>query len=246
MQEARPLHLLELFADDVDALADQPPVGLDLRFARAAEKAEAAALALKVGPRPDQAAFLIDEMGELDLEAPFPRPRALPENLQDETGAVEHLGVPRRLEVPLLDRRERMIDDDELGVLGADETRELLDLASAEQSGRPWVRNGHEPARLDVEIDGGGETDRLIEARLRRSLGSRRPFGLRARPPRLASRTGASTTAFARPAIRASPRLARGPLLLALQLSRVGRTQLLTQRHLPPRKCLRAEWVDPA
>src|SRR4029079_7068742 len=33
----------------------------------------------------------------------------------------------------------------------------------------------------------------------------RRPFGRRVRPPRLVSRTGASTTAFARPAIRARP-----------------------------------------
>jgi hypothetical protein len=106
-------------------------------------------------------------MGELDLEAPFPRPRTLPENLQDEAGAVEHLGVPGGLEVSLLDGRERVIDDDELRALGADETRELLDLASAEQSGRPWIRDGHESARLDIEIDGGGETDRLIEARLR-------------------------------------------------------------------------------
>ena len=246
MQEASPLHLLELFADDVDALADQPPVRLDLRFAGAAEKAEAAALALKVGPRPDQTAFLIDEMGELDLEAPFPCPRPLPEDLQDETGAVEHLGVPCRLEVPLLNRSERMIDDDELGVLGADETRELLDLAGAEESGRPWVRNGHEPARLHIEIDGGGKTDRLIEARLRRSLGrsphlwpapSPSSFGLENRRQHHRFRAACYT----RP-----PRLARDPLLLALQLSRVGRTQLLTQRHLPPRKCQRAEWVDPA
>ncbi len=83
MQEARALHLLELLADDIDALADQPPVGLDLSLTGAAEKAEAAALTLKVGPRSDQPALLIDEMGELDLKAPFPRPRALSEDLED-------------------------------------------------------------------------------------------------------------------------------------------------------------------
>ena len=88
----------------VDALADQPPVGLDLRLAGAAEEAEAAALALKVGPGADQPALLIDEMGELDLQAPFPRPRARAEDLENQSGAVEHLGVPRGLQIALLHR----------------------------------------------------------------------------------------------------------------------------------------------
>ena len=72
----------------------QAAVGLDLRFAGAAEKAEAAALAFEMGPGPHQPALLIVEMGELDLQAPFPRPRARAEDLEDQAGAVEHLGVP--------------------------------------------------------------------------------------------------------------------------------------------------------
>ena len=105
---------------------------------------------------------------------------------------------------------------------------ELLDLAGAEQSRRPRIRHRHEPARLDVEIDGGGETDRLIEARLRRSLGRRRAFGRRPRPPRLACRAPAPAPPLSRGLADARPPRARaGPLLLALQLSRVGRTQLL-------------------
>ena len=124
MQRAGAPHLLELLADDVDALADDAAVGLDLGLAGAAEKAEAAALPLKMRPGPDQPALLIDEMGELDLQAPFPRPRPLPEDLEDQTGAVEHLGVPRGFEIALLHGRERMIDDDELGLLGADQSRQ--------------------------------------------------------------------------------------------------------------------------
>ena len=105
------------------------PVGLDLRLARTAEKAEAAALPFEVSPRPDQPALLIDEMGELDLEAPFPRPRAPAENLENQTGTVEDLGIPRGLKVALLDGRERMIDDDEHGLLGTHEPGEFLDFA---------------------------------------------------------------------------------------------------------------------
>ncbi len=170
MQAARTAHLLELLADDVDALADDAAVGLDLRLAGTAEKTEAAALPLKVGPGPDQPALLIDEMGELDLQAPFPRPRPLAEDLEDQPGAIEHLGVPCPFEVALLHGCERVIDDDQRSILGAHQSCKLFDLAGAEQRRRPWARHRHEAARGDVEIDRGSETRRLFEPGLRRPL----------------------------------------------------------------------------
>ncbi len=54
MQAAGAPHLLQLRLQPHDAVADQPAVRLDLRFAGAAEEAEAAALALQMGPGPHQ------------------------------------------------------------------------------------------------------------------------------------------------------------------------------------------------
>ena len=104
MQRAGARDLVELAADLRHAVADQPPVGLDLGFAGAAEEAEAAALALEVGPAADQPARLIIEMGELDLQPAFRGRRALAENLEDQPGAVDHLGLGLLLQILLLDR----------------------------------------------------------------------------------------------------------------------------------------------
>jgi hypothetical protein len=48
------LDLVELLLDRLDALADHPPVELDLRLARAAARADAAALTLEVAPAAHQ------------------------------------------------------------------------------------------------------------------------------------------------------------------------------------------------
>src|SRR3546814_2554278 len=86
MQPARALDLIEFAPQPRHAIADQPAVGFDLRFAGAAEKAEAAALAFEVGPTPHQPPGLIIEMRQLDLEPPFGGRRALAEDYEDQPG----------------------------------------------------------------------------------------------------------------------------------------------------------------
>src|SRR5581483_4517068 len=113
MQAARARHFRELAFDLGDALADQAAVGFDLRFAGAAQEAEAAALALKMRPAANQARALVCEMRKLRLQAALARLGPLAENFENERGAVQHLGVPGALEIALLHRRKLRVDDDD-------------------------------------------------------------------------------------------------------------------------------------
>ena len=63
-----------------------------------------------------------------------------------------------------------MIDDDELGLLGADQSGKLLDFAGTEQRRRLRLLHRDDAARADIEIDGGGEADSFGETRSRAAL----------------------------------------------------------------------------
>jgi hypothetical protein len=162
VEPARLLDLLELAAKLAHAGTDHAPVGLDLRLARTAEESEAAALALKVRPAAHQPALLVIEMGELDLQPAFGRCGAFAEDLQDQPGALELF-----LQVALLDRRQRAVDDHQFGLLLLALGGDPLDLAFAEQRAGPDGANGQDEGFRDVDADGQGEPLRLFEARLR-------------------------------------------------------------------------------
>src|SRR5205814_1920621 len=162
MRLARALDLLEIVLDPRNALLDHAPIGFELGLARPAEKAEAAALPLEMGPRAHQPALLIGEMGMLDLKCAFAGTRPPTEDFEDQAGAVEHLGVPGFLEIALLHRRHGAIHHHEVDCLALGDAGDFLDLAFAEIGRGPNAGERHRAGLDDVEIDGAGKPNGLL------------------------------------------------------------------------------------
>ena len=108
---------------------------------------------------------MISEVRKFDLQRAFARSRALPEDFEDQAGAIDHLSLERALQIALLHRRERAIQDGESDLFVLDLARDLFDLAPAEIGCRPDCAEMHFEGTSDIEIDGAGQPDRLFQAR---------------------------------------------------------------------------------
>ena len=173
VQVARAANRFQLMLELGDLVLQDAPVRLDLRFAGTAEETGTAALPFEVGPAAHQPALLVVEVRKLDLEGAFLGPGALAENLENQPGAVEHLGVQFLLEIALLHRRQRVVDDDQLRLALLHDVGELRHLAAAEQRCRARVGDRHDRRVDRIEIDGAGKPDRLVVACVRRATQAR-------------------------------------------------------------------------
>ena len=171
VQFPRPRHGFQFPLQSGDLLRQDPPVGLDLGFARAAQEADTAALPFQVGPGADQPALLIGKMGEFDLQAAFAGGRALAENLQDQAGAVDHLGFQVAFQIALLHGRERAIHDHHVDTQGIDGLAQVFDLARPEPGGRAdTIHRGFQ--RIDhIERNGRRQADRFLKPGSRQAQG---------------------------------------------------------------------------
>ncbi len=171
VQLARALDLVELLFDTGQPLLDEPPVGLDLGLAGAADEAEAAALALKMGPGAHQPALLIAEMGMLHLQRAFPGARPATEDLQNQAGAIQHLGFPGPLQVALLAGRQLGIDHHQLGLALGNESRDLGDLSAPHEKGRYRGPQPHDDVAHDLDVNRPGKPHGFTQSRLGRTVG---------------------------------------------------------------------------
>ena len=112
--------LPQALAQQRDAAAREPPVGLELRLAGAAgagagaETAGAAAETLEVLPHPAHPREVVFELRELDLELSLGADGVLGEDVEDQLRAVDDARLERVLERPLLRRAQLVVDDQHL------------------------------------------------------------------------------------------------------------------------------------
>ena len=183
MQRAGAAHLSELPLQLGNTLIDQPAVDFELALAGAADEAEGAALALQVGPGAHEAAALIAQRGQLDLQLAFTAARPGAEDLEDQARAIDDLAVPGTLQIALLYRAQRRVDDDDVDLERGDRARLRLDGAL------PNSVDGRGRARVTASAS---TTSRAI-ASARPIASASRAAGARSRPSPL--RTGWRTSA---------------------------------------------------
>ena len=129
------VHLRQPGLELLDALLQQPAVGLELGLAGAAQADRTAALAVQVAPAAHQARGHVLELRQFDLQLAFMAARALGEDVEDQPGAVDHAALEELLQVALLARRQRVVDQHEVGAAGIGRGLDLVELAAAQQGG---------------------------------------------------------------------------------------------------------------
>ena len=164
--------LAQAAAQQRDAGARQPPVGLELRLARAS-RADAAAEALEVLPHAAHALEVVLQLRQLDLELARRRVRVQREDVEDHARAVDDAHRELVLQRALLARRELVLGHDDLGLELPRTLLELLELAAAD------VR-----ARVNAPSDAARTSRRRRPARCGAARASRRARAPRPRPAR--------------------------------------------------------------
>ncbi len=90
------------------------------------------------------------QLCKLDLQLTLMRACALGEDIQDQTGPVNHATLQLTLQVALLTGRQSVIEDDQIAFVALDQVTQLFDLARAYEKSRTWLIavNGQEVSNV--------------------------------------------------------------------------------------------------
>ena len=126
------LQLREARLEHLDTVADEPPVRLELRFAGPAQ-ADTAFLPLEVSPGAHEARCDVLQLSKLHLQLALVAAGALGEDVENQACPIDHAPIKRPLQIALLCRCERMVEDDDFDVVRLAGEAQLLGLAAADE-----------------------------------------------------------------------------------------------------------------
>jgi len=148
-----------------DFLADLAPVDFELGFAGAlGADPDTAVLAAEVGPGAGQAGEHVFELGQFDLQFGGRSAGVEGENIEDEDGAVDDLDIEGFLEIALLGRGERVVEDDQVDAVAGEFLLELFDEPFADEIFRVGD-TGLDDLVGDRSAGGDGQLGEFVERR---------------------------------------------------------------------------------
>src|SRR5690606_23522930 len=151
--------LVQAAFEHADAVAEQAAVGLELRLTRSAQ-ADTTALALQVRPAADQPRRQMGQLRELYLQLALEGLRAPREDVENQTGAVQHPGLQHLLEVAFLAGAQGVIEDDQLRTGRDHAFAQGLGFAGTDEQPRARLRKG---AAEDLDDLAAGGTGQFLE-----------------------------------------------------------------------------------
>jgi len=178
---ARTTRLIALNFDHVEPLielfhtvAKNAAIELELCFARTAQTDRTTALPFQMRPSAHESRGHVFQLRKLNLQLAFVGARALREDIENETRAIDDTALGEFFEIAFLHRAQRAVDQDQIGIQRLALQCELFGLAGADEIARirfvdtRGQRADDARARRARELAEFIESDRVIAARLLR------------------------------------------------------------------------------
>ena len=135
LQRPRALHLAQVRLELVHAPDEAPAVDLELRLSRA-PGSDATRLLAQGGPAAAQAGEPVAQERQLHLRLALGTARVLGEDVEDHRRPVDGGATEQLLQVPVLRRRQLVVEDDGVGVEAVAQGGDLLRLAATDEGRR--------------------------------------------------------------------------------------------------------------